>query len=101
MLASSLEPPNHPLPPSSSSFSALDVSDPATEHQPFSSNSALEDSENNINSDPDPGCLDSDPSNQDNNASTAQPEDSSTWLNLESIFENAHLEDSLNSIEFI
>ena len=66
-----------------------------------SPDSTLEDSKNNINSDPDPGCLDSDPSDQDNNASTAQPEDSSTWLNLESIFENTHLKDSPNSIKFI
>lgn len=101
VLASSLEPPNHPLPPCSSSFSALDFPDLATEHQPFPSNSALEDSKNNIDSDPNPGCLDSDPSNQDNNAGTTQLEDSLTWPNLESLFENTHLDDLLNSIQFI
>ncbi|KAF8895750.1 hypothetical protein CPB84DRAFT_1748364 [Gymnopilus junonius] len=68
---------------------------------PFPSDSTLEDSKNNINSDPDPGCLDSDPSDQDNDASTTQLEDSLTWPNLEHLFENAHLKDLLNSIEFI
>lgn len=79
----------------SGSFSSQDSLDRATEHQPIHCDSTTEDSDT-VDTDPDPGCLDSDPSDRD----TTQPEDSS-WPNLESIFENTRLEDLLNTIEFI
>ena len=66
----------------SSSFSSLNPLDLASEHPTFCSDGTPEDSENTINSDPDPGCLDSDPSNQDTNSSATQPEDSLMWLGL-------------------
>lgn len=56
-------------------------------------------------SDPDPGCLDlDDPSGRDSNAGTQlDSEDPSLAIfpNLESVFENACLEDLLTAIEFI
>ena len=103
-LAASLIPPVNPsLPPSSesSSFSSLNPSDLATEHPTFCSDGTPEDSENTINSDPDPGCLDTDPSNQDTNSGATQPEDSSTWPGLQSLFENTQLEDLLTTVKFI
>ena len=102
-MASLIPPINPSLPPSfkSSSFSFLNSLDLATEHPTFCSDGTPEDSENTINSDPDPGCLDSDPSNQDTNSSATQPEDSSMWLGLQSLFKNTQLEDLLTTVEFI
>ena len=103
-LAASLIPPINPsLPPSfkSSSFSSLNPSDLATEHPTFCSDGTPEDLENTINSDPDPGCLDTDPSSQDTNSGATQPEDLSTWLGFQSLFENTQLEDLLTTVKFI
>ena len=84
----SLDHSNLPLPTSSSNFATTYLPDPATQqdHLPF--NDTFEDS------DPDPGCLDLDPSGQDSNAGTQLP-------NLESIFKNTCLEDLLTAIKFI
>ena len=62
--------------------------------------STFEESDNA--SDPDPGCLDLDPSGQDSNTGTQLEDPSLAMLpNLESVFENTCLEDLLTAIEFI
>ena len=99
----SLDHPNPPL-PTSSGNTTTDLQDPHWQDRlRVPSGSAFEESDNNDH-DPDPGCLDLDPSGQleDSNAGTL-PEDPSLGMlpNLESIFENTCLEDLLTSIEFI
>jgi hypothetical protein len=91
----SLKPPGNHLSP------LLDSSDLATEHTNLCSDGIPEDSENAIDSDPDPGCLDSNPSDQDNNASATQPEDPLMLPGLQSLFENTKLEDLLVTVKFI
>lgn len=93
--------PNLPLPTSSSFNVTTDIPGPAApqseDHLPF--DGAFDESDNNA-SNPDPGCLDLDASNEDSSASNTQVEDP-LLLNLESIFKNTCLEDLLTAIKFI
>ena len=84
----SLDHSNLPLPTSSSDFATTYLPDPATQQDHLRFDDAFEDS------DPDPGCLDLDPSGQDSDAGTQLP-------NLESVFENTCHEDLLIAIKFI
>jgi hypothetical protein len=102
--SASLDHPNPPLPASSSSL-AISTDLPAAQQDRLPFDSAFEESEDKASesdSDPDPGCLDLDPSSQDRNTGT-QLEDPSLAIlpNLESVFENTCLEDLLIAIEFI
>jgi hypothetical protein len=100
--SASLDHPDPPLPTSSGSFAtSLPYPAPQQDHLPFDSG-AFEESDNDA-SDPDPGCLDLDPTaGQDGNAGTQLEDPSLAMLpDLESIFENTCLEDLLTAIAFI
>ncbi len=92
---------NAPLPVSPTDSGPLS---PAAQSECHPETEAAFDEPDNDDSDPDPGCLDLNPSNdEDCSVSGPRPANSSvpTLPNYESIFEDTHLEDLLTAINFI